>query len=117
MTRLKKDSFLTLSPLVDLSMHFDFPERMCMYQSLSLSLLIFAKRFGSRSDPNGIPERMCFVNLKICACDRKYAKCRTKADAPDKIGFLVYTLSGPMRRSGGGTGGPDPPPPEKITKI
>ena len=27
----------------------------------------------------------CFLNLKICACDRKYAKCRTKADAHDKM--------------------------------
>ena len=34
-----------------------------------------------------------FVNLKMCACGRKFAKryqlCRTKADAHDKFGFWV----------------------------
>ena len=40
MTKFKKNTHLSLSLLVDLSMHFDFPERMCMYQSLSLSLSI-----------------------------------------------------------------------------
>ena len=57
---------LSLSLLVDLSMHFDFPEMMCMYQSLSFSLYLhLQKQFGSRSDPNGIQERMFsqFKNL------------------------------------------------------
>ena len=44
---------------------------------------------------------------------RKYAKCRTKADAHDKMGFQYISISvdirsGPMRGSRGGTGGPDP---------
>ena len=53
---------------------------------------------------------------------RKYAKCRTKADAHDKMGFQYISLSvdirsGPMRGSRGGTGGSDPPPtPEKSQK-
>ena len=51
---------------------------------------------------------------KMFMCDRKNAKCPTKADAHDKMVFsisqLVYTMSGPMRGSRGETGGPDPPP-------
>ena len=49
MTKFKKNTHISLSLLVDLSMYFDFPKRMCMYQSLSeslplfLSLFIFAK--------------------------------------------------------------------------
>ena len=46
-----------------------------------------------------------------------HAKCRTKADAHDKMGFQYISISvyivGPMRGSSGGTGGPDPPPPEE----
>ena len=87
MTKFKKNTHLSLSLLVDLSMHFDFPERMCMYQSLSFFLYLhLQKRFGSRSDPIEF-RKECFVNLKMCACDRKYAKCRTKADAHDKWVF------------------------------
>ena len=79
----------SLSLLVDLSMHFDFPERMCMYQSLSLSLSIYICKNGLDPDQTRIEfKKECFVNLKICACDRKYTKCRTKADAHDKMGFL-----------------------------
>ena len=40
----------------------------CACTSLSLS---FSIRFGSRSDPNGIQERMFRQFKKICACDRK----------------------------------------------
>ena len=65
MTKFTKNTHLSLSLslslLVDLSMLFDFPERMCMYQSLSLSLSIYICKNGldpSRSDPNGIQERM-----------------------------------------------------------
>ena len=72
-------------------MHFDFPERMCMYQSFSLYLHL-QKCVGSRSDPNGIQEN-CFVSLKCCACDRKYAKCRTKVDTHDKMGFQYISIS------------------------
>ena len=37
----------------------------------------------------------CSVNLKICACDIKYAKCRAKADADahDKMGFQYISVS------------------------
>ena len=60
-----------------------------MYQSLSLSLSIYICKNGLDPDQTRIEFRKeCFVNLKICACDRKYAKCRTKADAHDKMGFL-----------------------------
>ena len=36
----QKEHTFSLSLLVNLSMHFDFSERMCIYQSLSLSLSI-----------------------------------------------------------------------------
>ena len=65
--------------------------------SLSFSLYL-QKRFGSRSDPNGIQERM-FRQFKICACDRKYAKCRTKADAHDKMDFQYISISVSIVRS------------------
>ena len=90
--------------------HFDFPERISMYQSLSLSFslhLHLQKRFGSRSDPNGIQERM-FRQLKknVFMCDRKYAKCRTKADANDQVyiirshgEFLIITGTDPLKLS------------------
>ena len=93
MTKFKKNTHLSLSLslslslLVDLSMHFDFPERMCMYQSLSpsLSLSIYICKNGLDPDQTRMEFRKeCFGNLKICACDRKYAKCRTIADAHDK---------------------------------
>ena len=62
---------VSLSLLDDLSMHFDFPERICMYQPLSLSLslsryLHLQKRFGSRSDPKGIQERMFRQVKNLC---------------------------------------------------
>ena len=57
-----------------------------MYQSLSLSLSIYICKNGLDPDQTRMEFKTeCFVNLKICACDRKYAKCRTKAD-----GFSVY---------------------------
>ena len=91
--------------------------------SLSFSLYLhLQKRFGSRSDPNGIQERM-FLNLKNCACDRKYAKCRTKADAHDKMGFQYISISVYIVRShsriqrGGGQGVRTPSPPEKSQKY
>ena len=80
--------------------------------SLSFSLhLHLQKRFGSRSDPKGIQERMFRQFKKICACDRKYAKCRTKADAHDKMAFQYISISVYIVRSHAriqrGTGGPD----------
>ena len=61
--------------------------------SLSFSLYLhLQKRFGSRSDPNGIQERM-FRQFKNLSCDRKYAKCRTKADAHDKMDFQYFSIS------------------------
>ena len=65
-----------------------------MYQSLSLSLSIYICKNGL--DPDQTPmefKNECFVNLKICACDRKYAKCCTKADAHDKMGFQYISIS------------------------
>ena len=73
---------------LDLSMHFDFPKG-CACTSLSLSLSLFLclhlqKRFGSRSDPNGIQERM-FHKLK--------KNVHTKANAHDKMGFQYISIS------------------------
>ena len=93
---LKKNTSLSLSLslLVDLSMHFDFPEMTCMYQSLSLSLSIYICKNGLDPDQTRMEfKKECFVNLKICACDRKYAKCHTKADAHDKMDFQYISIS------------------------
>ena len=69
--------------------------------SLSFSLhLHLQKQFRSRSDPNGIQERM-FRQLKFM-CDRKYAKCRTKADANDKMGFTCIHCPVPYADPEGG---------------
>ena len=103
-------------------MHFDFPERMCMYQSLSLSfslslsLSIYICKNGLDPDQTRMEFRKeCFVNLKICACDRKYAKCRRKADAHDKMGFQYISISVYIARSyariQSGDRGSGPPPP------
>ena len=115
MTKLKREhthTSLSLSLLVDPPMHFDFPKRMCMHQSPSLFFSLYLhlqKRFGSRSDPNGIQERL-FPQL----CDRKYAKCCTKADAHKKMGLQYISkcihLPVPCMDPEGGKGGPDPPP-------
>ena len=104
---------LSLSLLVDLSMHFDFPEMMCMYQSLSLSLSIYICTNDLDPDQTRMEfKKECFVNLKICACDRKYAKCRTKADAHDKMDFQYISISVYIVRSHAriqrGAGDPDP---------
>ena len=56
--------------------------------SLSFSRYLHSqKQFGSME-----LRKECFVNLKICACDRKYAKCHTKADAHDKMGFQYISM-------------------------
>ena len=99
-------------------MLFDFPERMCMYQFLSLSLPIYICKNGPDPDQTRMEFRKeCFVNQKICACDRKYAKCRTKAGAHDKMGFQYISISvyivrshERIQRGGGGAEGLDPPP-------
>ena len=61
------------------------------------------------------------ISLSNLSIYRKYAKCRTKADAHDKMGFQYISISvdirsGPMRGSRGGTGGSGPPSPEKSQK-
>ena len=68
--KFKKNTHLSL--LVDLSMHFDVPEKMCMYQSLSLSFSIFICKNGLDPDQTRMVFRKeCLINLKICACYRK----------------------------------------------
>ena len=42
----------------------------------------------------------CYVNLKMCACDKKYAK----SDAHDKMGFQYISISVYIVRSQGGQG-------------
>ena len=88
----------------------------CACTSLSLSLSIYICKNGLDPDQTEMEFREeCFINEKNCACDRKYAKCRTKTVKARSNGFSVYlnkcrpTLSGPMRGSRGGTEGPDPP--------
>ena len=54
-----------------------------MYQSLFLSLSIYICKNGL--DPDQIRKEFkteCFVNLKICACDRKYV--------PVSLSFSLY---------------------------
>ena len=103
-------------------MHFDFPERMCMYQSLSLSLSIYICKNGLDPDQTRMEFKTeCFVNLKICACDRKYAKCRTKVNAHDKMGFQyisinVYIVRSHARIQRVDRGSGPPPPPLKIQR-
>ena len=47
-------------------MHFDFPEMMCMYQSLSLSLSIYICKNGLDPDQTRMGfKKECFVNLKF----------------------------------------------------
>ena len=65
-----------------------------MYQSLSLSLSIYICKNVLDPDQTRMEfKKECFINLKICACDRKYAKCRTKADAHDKMDFQYISIS------------------------
>ena len=93
-------------------MHFDFPEMMCMYQSLSLSLSIYICKNGLDPDQTRMEFKKECGQFKICACDRKYAKCHTKADAHDKMDFQYISISVCIVRSHAriqrGTGGPDP---------
>ena len=87
-----------------------------MYQSLSFSLSIYICKNGVDPDQTRMEFKTeCFVNLKICACDRKYAKCRTKVDAHDKMCLKYISISVYIVRSHAriqrGAGGPDHPPP------
>ena len=83
--------------------------------SLSLSLsLHLQKRFGSRSDPNGIQEKM-FRQFKNLCMRKKVCKVSYKSpDAHDKMGFQYISISVYIVRSYAliqrGIGGPDPPP-------
>ena len=97
MTKLKKNTSLSL--LVDLSMYFDFLERMYMYQSLSLSLSIYICKNGL--DP-GIQERMFHQVKNLFMRDRKCAKYRTKAGAHDKMGFKCIHCPVPCADPEGG---------------
>ena len=87
-------------------------ERMCMHQSLYLSLslcLHLQKRFGFRSYPNGTQERM-FRQYKILCMLLKVRK----ADAHDKMGFQY--IHWPVPR-GTGVRGIRPPSPENHKNI
>ena len=77
-------------------MHFPIFPKWCACNSLSLSLSLFIHICKNRFDPDQTRmefRKECFVNLKICACDRKYAKCRTKADAHNKMDFQYISIS------------------------
>ena len=63
MTKIKKNTHLSLSLSLYLSMHCDFPERMCMNQSLPLSLSIYICKNGLDPDQTRMEFRKeCFVN-------------------------------------------------------
>ena len=66
---------------------------MHVQDSLSFSLYLHLQK-GLDPDQTRMEFRKeCFVNLKICACHRKYAKCRTKANAHDKWVFSYLNKS------------------------
>ena len=95
-----------------------------MYQSLSLSLSIYICKNVLDPDQTRLESRKeCFINLKNCACDRKHAKCRTKADAHDKMGFQSISISVcihcpvPCADPEGGQGVRTPPPPKNHKNI
>ena len=89
----------------------------------SLSLFSFAKIFGLDPDQTRMEIRKeCFVNLKLCACDRKYPKCPTKAEAHDKMDFQYISINVYIGRSHariqkGGKGVRTPPPLKKSQKY
>ena len=93
-----------------------------MYQSLSLFLFIYICKNGLDPDQTRREFRKeGFVNLKICACN---AKCRTKADAHDEMGFQYISISVDIvlsqawiQRGGRGPDPPPPPPPENSQKY
>ena len=65
-----------------------------MHVPVSLSFSIYICKNGLDPDQTRMEFRKeCFVNLKKCACDRKYAKCSTKANAYDKVGFQYISIS------------------------
>ena len=83
MAKFKKNTHLSLS--ISLSLYLSncrctliFPKGCLSFFAKTVWVMEFRKE--------------CFVNLKICACDRKYAKC-SKADAHDKIGFQYISIS------------------------
>ena len=71
MTKFKKNTHLSLSLSTCRSVDaLDFPEMMCMYQSLSLSLSIYICKNGLDPDQTRMEfKKECLVNLKMCACD------------------------------------------------
>ena len=65
-----------------------------MHVPVSLSLSIYICKNGLDPDQTRMEiKKECFVSLKICACGRKYAKYRTKADAHDKMDFQYISIS------------------------
>ena len=88
-----------------------------MYQSLSLflSLFTFAKTVWIQIRPECNSGKNVSSIYFFFACDRKYAKCRTKADVHDKMGFQyisisVYIVRSYARIQRGGDRGSGPPP-------
>ena len=65
-----------------------------MHVPVSLSFSIYICKNVLDPDQTRMElKKECFINLKNCACDRKYAKCRTKADAHDKMDFQYISIS------------------------
>ena len=97
-------------------MHFDFSRKdEHAPVSLSPSLSIYICKNSLDLDQTRMEFRKeCFVNLKICACDRKY---KSRCTPLDVFFFckLVYTLAHAMHGSRGGSR--TPPPPEKSQKY
>ena len=115
MTKFKKNTHthlsLSLSLLADPPMHFDFPERMCMHQSLSLSLFTIAKTVWIQIRPEwNLGKNVSQIKKIVHSIES--TQCRTEADAHDRV-FSIYIG---RSHAGQGSRGPDPLPP-KITKI
>ena len=102
--RNSKRTHISLSPCRSVDVLWFSRKDVHIPVSLFLSLFKFAKTVWIQIRPDGIRQ------LKICAwCDRKYAKCRTKADAHDKMVFQYISISVYIVRSHAriqrGTGG------------
>ena len=96
MMKLKKNTSLSLS--LSLSLYLSicrctliFPKGCACTNvpvSLSFSLFTFAKTVWIQ-----IRHEWNSGKNVMCACDRKYAKCRTKADAHNIMGFQYISIS------------------------
>ena len=115
MTKVKKElTHLSLSLYLSICRCTLIFLKGCACTSLTLFLYLhLQKRFGSRSDLNGIQERMfCqfVIESKQCVVQTPMRTIKWVFS----ISQEVYTLYGPMRGSRGGQGVRTPPPPPPL---